>query len=459
MARKRGRSRAGARATIAPWAKRMARPPDAHGRPSRFRRIARLLGWNALILLVLLVLAAGGAEVYLRLTGPAPAFRGENVLPVRVVPGVGVIRPPHAEIRYTNGRDFWQVSRTNSLGFPDREPPSPERVAESCHVTLIGDSFVEALEVPIADKAQVRLEELAAREAPELDVTTSAFGHRDTAQINQLAFYDAFARRLLPDVVVLVAVTNDFEGNSLALKSWTQGFHPDHPPWLFARPGAHGEMEFVPPAASLEELRANLLSRLLAEPRRSFLAEQEWRWRATGPEVALRTRSYLADWSWRTLGGVMQSRELPQLLLARAAWLSRHPRHATFLEGWSGTRSRGDLLLAENPPPVFREALDVMRFALEQFRERAERDGAALIILTQHGLGGAGNPWFERLRELAAGSGGEIPVISQYDHIVAAGGEVADARWANDGHWSATGHRWAAEAILQWLKANPEACD
>ena len=68
------------------------------------RRIARLIGWNVLILFVLLALAAGGAEVYLRLT--ASPFRGENVLPVRVVPGVGVIRPPGAEIHYTNGVDF-----------------------------------------------------------------------------------------------------------------------------------------------------------------------------------------------------------------------------------------------------------------------------------------------------------------------------------------------------------------
>ena len=290
-------------------------------------------------------------------------------------------------------------------------------------MTLIGDSFVEALEVPIADKAQVRLEELAAREAPELDVTTSAFGHRDTAQINQLAFYDAFTRHLSPDVVVLVAVPNDFEGNSLPLRAWSIAFNPDHPPWLFARPGADGEMEFVPPASTLEELRANLLSRLLAEPRRSFLAQREWRRRATGAEVALRTRSYLADWLWRTLDGVMQRGELPELRLARAAWLSRHPRYATFQQGWSGTHFQRELLLAENPPPTYREALDVTRFALERFRERAERDGAALVILAIHEFRGPGDPWFDLLRNIAGntGGGGGIPIISQHDHITAVG--------------------------------------
>ena len=407
------------------------------------RRVLRLLGWNTLILFVLLALAAGGAEVYLRLTVP---FR-ENVLPVRLEPGVGVIRPPHAEVRHTNGLDFWQVTRANRLGFLDREPPDPERAAASCHVTLIGDSFVEAMQAPIADKAQVRLEELAAREAPELDVTASAFGHSGTGQINQLPFYDRYARRLSPDVVVLVMVDNDFLNNSLALTAWTIGYGPDYPAHLSARRGADGRMEFVPPASSLEELRAESLPRLPESRGRSV-------------ERRLREWSYFADrlWLFANNDGIFTGRDAPFRAPAkqRLAWadlISRHPRHAAFAHGWHPSSVRDELFLVEDPPPAYREGLAATRFALEQFRERTERDGAALVIL-------AAFQWrdgeaFGRLRELAAG----IPVISQYEHIVAAGGAIRDARWAWDGHWNAMGHQWAAEAILEWLKANPEVCD
>lgn len=416
-----------------------------------FRRVARLVGWNVLILFVLLLLAAGGAEVWLRVTAPSTGPAAERVPSRQLTPDVGVFWAPMAEVRHENAPGEWQVSRANSLGFLDREPPGPERAAESCHVAFIGDSFVEGVQVPVAEKTHVVLEGLAARALPALDVTTSAFSYHGTGQVNQLAFYDAYARSLSPDVVVLVFVRNDFGDNSLALSAWTGGFDPDHPPWLFARRGADGEVEFVPPASDMEELRANRLPRPPAgsgDPRMRV-------------ERKLREWSYFADWLWVRYGGersdVSEARGL-----AWAELISQRPSHATFMHGWDPEEYRiggfVPLLLEEVPPPVFQEALDMTRFALEQFRERAERDGAALVILASHTVGGAGDALFELLRGLAAGVGGGIPVISQYDHVIAVGGEIAGLHWAHDSHWNATGHRRAAEALLEWLKANPEVC-
>ena len=171
---------------------------------------ARTVGWNVLLLLAGLALIAAGGEAWLRLTKPFM----HPVEARRFVPGVGFTRTPGAEVRWTNGRDIWTVSRANSLGFLDREPPPPGKAAQSCHVTVIGDSFVEAREVAVPDKLQVRLEALAAGELPELEVTTSAFGMTDTGQIEQLPFYDAFARRLRPKLVVLVFVHNDWHDNN-----------------------------------------------------------------------------------------------------------------------------------------------------------------------------------------------------------------------------------------------------
>ena len=136
-----------------------------------------------------------------------------STIPRYFHPKAGLILKPNAEIRWTNGLDFWTISRTNSLGFLDRPPPPPERAAAGCHVTMIGDSFVEAKEVPIAEKMHVQFEDMASRRLPHLNSTTSAFGQQGTGQINQLPYYDEFARHLQPSLVVLVFVRNDFGDN------------------------------------------------------------------------------------------------------------------------------------------------------------------------------------------------------------------------------------------------------
>ena len=137
-------------------------------------RVARLAGWNAALILAGLALIAIAGEAWLRLTGP-PFGWSERSLPSRFAPGAGVLWQPHAEVRHTNDLDYWTTQRANSLGFLDREPPDPARAAASCHVAVFGDSFVDALEVPIADKLQVRIEALAAASLPRLDVTASAW--------------------------------------------------------------------------------------------------------------------------------------------------------------------------------------------------------------------------------------------------------------------------------------------
>ena len=47
-----------------------------------------------------------------------------------------------------------------------------------------------------------------------------------------------------------------------------------------------------------------------------------------------------------------------------------------------------------------------------------------------------------------------IPVIDQGDFIDRQGGDLRDARWAHDCHWNPTGHQWAAQALLEYLKQN-----
>ena len=409
---------------------------------TKIRRALRLAGWNALFLVAGLALIGVVGEAYFRLTVPFV----ENVRPYAWSPNVGGIFAPNAEVRHTNGLDFWTESRTNILGFVDREPPSSERAAASCHIAMIGDSYVEAMEVPIADKFQVRLEELAAEELRHLNITTSAFGVGGTGQVNQLAYYDEFARYLRPALLVLVFVYNDFMNNAPILEGLHQGVDPDRLTEVSATRGADGTITLRPPHPPSPESRLATMASI----------SPPWYSRVTD---RLSDMSPLARWLDAKKRAWFSADTDPELIAWMALLSQRSPRYAALFDGWRPTTREGmddPFLHTLDLPPVHEDALDFTGFALDQFRERADRDGAALVILSTHTLGTRGDPAFDRLTALAESRG--IPVIDQYDYITRQGAEPRDAIWAHDAHWNAAGHRWAAEALLQYLKQNQAIC-
>lgn len=111
-------------------------------------------------------------------------------------------------------------------------------------------------------------------------------------------------------------------------------------------------------------------------------------------------------------------------------------------------------------PVGFQDVLDFTGFALDQFKARADRDGAALAILATHSMrAGRAGRWADYANWLSVlAEERSIPVIDQHEHILRQGGNYKDGRWTHDGHWNPTGHRWAAEALLLWLKRNQDIC-
>ena len=367
--------------------------------PQKSRRITFLIGRNLLSFVLILALVAVVGEVWLRWQQPFPRLSA----PVRFVPRVGRMLEPDTEVRWTNFRDFWTVSRTNRWGFLDREPIGPERAAASCHVALIGDSFVAAGEVPIADKSHVRLEELAARVLPELDVTTSAFGISNTGQINQLPLYDEFARRLRPRLLVLVFVINDFANNFRDRRTWTT-----------ARRNADGGMRLLPP-----------------DPDRR---------RPSRP---------VADFVERLVGfGGFEHSWFANRLQLRLNALDRFFAPLDEMEEWRRAfeaRGGANFRLLKDLPPLpdlvkEKDPWEFTAFGFDQFKERADRDEVSLAILSTHTMGTRGHPPFDRLNALAAARG--IPVIDQFDHILSAGGGGGGPRpRTRSGCTTATGTR------------------
>ena len=382
-------------------------------------------------------------------------------IPFQFVDEVGLIREPNAELRYANwDDDAFLVSRDNSQGFPDREPLKPQPAPDECRIVFIGDSYVAAREVPIADKFHVRLEEMAARHLPHLRIATQAYGIRATGQINQLPLYDEYARHLNPKLVILAFYLNDFGDNLPALQSLMQGSDPDRLPYMSAYKDANGDLKLRPPNP---------------EYWRFSLPKPPKTWRKSAWEKLARA-SYFAKWldtknltGWALAGiaAIRPQTDAPAApephIIARANILASRPCYSTLLDDWQVPISRNSLSTGlpfkENRlPPIFQDALQYTAFGIDQFKQRADRDDVALAILAAtRDMGTRGDPQFDRLTAIAQPRA--IPIISDYDYIVKQGYHPDAALWRHDSHWNANGHQWAAEAILEWLKANQHVCD
>ena len=433
-------------------------PSDARyvrrgGPGRRVRRVLRVAGWNALLIAAGLGLLAVAGEIWFRSTVPFLAKR----VPGAFVPGVGYIGKPGAEARWTDGLDFWQISRFNRHGFLDREPPDAEPAAVTCHVTVIGDSFVEAREVPITDKLHVRLEALAAQRLSRLNVTTSAFGRWFSGQLNQLAWYDEFARKRAPKLVVLVFHWNDYVENSPLLTALLTLRDPDRLPDMMAERTADGAYRLRPPSPEYEDdatLRSKRARYRLLYPPPPH--PRIMRYVRVGMNRAARW-SHFGAWLDAKARAMRLTPWRMSLFVRAAALRQEHPEAGPLLDSWPWTDPdrMHEPFGAEWLPPPFAAELQYTIFALDQFRQRADRDGASLAILATHHLR-PGDPLFDRMRAIAGDL--EIPVISLYDHIVRQGGRIRDAHWRHDDHWTPAGHQWAAEALLEHLSLHPDVC-
>ena len=353
----------------------------------------RIAFWNALVLGAALLVAVAAGEVYLRAAWPF----ARNERPTEFVPGVGMRLKPHSEVRSTNTLDWWTVQRANSLGFLDREPPSPERAAASCHVAIVGDSFVEANQVPLSDKVPVRLEQMAAERLPDQDVTVAAYGHDGTAQVAQLPWWDEWIRHRPPKLVVLVFVGNDPEGNARRPRI-------GDPPYAHVRSAQDGSLELIRPGSRV------------STPPYPHVPTSARLWR----RIPFALRPHAGAWvRWRI-----------------AIWSENLPLYPAKVDSiptlhWAATA-----------------------FALDHWKVRVGSGGARLVVLASYETY---DPPYSGIKGLAAER--DIPVIDQMGHILAQGGEPRDVHFANDGHWSPQGHQWAAEALLEWMAANPSVCD
>ena len=373
----------------------------------------------------------------------------QNSMPSTFDPRVGRIFKPDSEIRYTNYFDFAVTQRANSLGFLDREPPGAKEPG-TFRILALGDSYVEALQVPTADKFHVLLEGMLARRYPGRRFETAAFGRSGAGTAAELAYYEKYGRAFHPDLVVVVFVHNDFADSSPLIESITFGWSPEHPAWPLFEPDGNGGFRQL----TADSAFSRKMIDIQPVPEIAFGLRERLGW-----SRLVRWAITVADlrWNW---GGARQTK----LQTRRLARLRTDPRYAGRLAGWRypDDLDHNDMFFAKEMPPVFEEAEVITDHAFALLAEAGRRDGFKLLVLATPLC--SVTPWWKRdqreivdkgmllrLQRIAARH--DIPLLDLATAF-AKRGDPVDARWPHDFHWSQTGHRWTAEAIAEFIAAH-----
>jgi lysophospholipase L1-like esterase len=94
------------------------------------------------------------------------------------------------------------------------------------------------------------------------------------------------------------------------------------------------------------------------------------------------------------------------------------------------------------------------RCSFVEWKRLAEQYGLPVVAVLVPAVRGTDattekNGQFQRISEMLGELG--IPLLDLYPEFMKRG-NLVDAHFKFDGHWTPTGHKWAAEAIFDYLK-------
>jgi hypothetical protein len=299
---------------------------------------------------------------------------------------------------------------TNSFGFRDRarvlaKPPGTVRIA------VLGDSFIEGIQVRLEDTATAQLERRLAEQFPGRDIEVMNFGVSNYGVGQYLLLYNHYVRAFAPDYVVVFASYLNFSRTlQRELSSRLQAFYA-----LNVRPSftvdSSGKLVVVP-AADYERY-ADQVARLLTN---EFGADR-------AREVApVPTPLALPHWTLH--------------VLSRTARPSRSPQD----EG-------------EDFPD-----LDINYRILRELNDRTQADGATLVFAD-------GFEYLERYG-VVRGSGALVSRNAAFFRDLGAGyvdlspalrAATTNPQFDCDMHFNAVGHQAVADTLFPWFSAAIEA--
>lgn len=389
----------------------------------RFKSIAVNLGVLSLVILLLLVVL----EVALAIV------QINQKSYTRFIPSKGPTMFPGAYYRYS--KEGFSEGYINSHGFRDKERTF-EKSEDTFRILVLGDSYVEALQVALESSFSALLEKKLNTNSPFNKIEVIALGESGIGTADAYAKYLNFGMDFSPDLVILAFLTgNDFQNNSKFLNREALKFY-----FIYDDNG-----DLVLDKSAWEEYE-----RSLTLPKQLF--------------QSLKRHSYLAS-----------------LISERFFLLRRQIRHSRFESQFSKDTQRvenkklGEFsnlnMYLPNLPKNWRKAVDISKDSILKFRDKVEEDGAKFVLVSLSTAAQVHTRIREQINEryeVSFDYDQPDRILEEFaeqrkitflklmpifrDYHLKTGKDLHGFRSSGLGHWNENGHQLAAEEILKFLK-------
>jgi lysophospholipase L1-like esterase len=374
---------------------------------------------NVLVFCGLLILVEGSLQVV------AMVWPSYDVLFLQPDKAVGWKQVPDLQWEWTGhywyASDFSVAITTNSVGFRDSDyeitkSPGVKRVA------LLGDSFIEGVQVPFENTSGQRLERLlnSQPDAGGSQWQVLNFGISNYGVGQYLLTWDQYASVYHPDYVAIFVAK--FHMMRTISKFETGAFHGSQSLW-------------VRPTFRIED------GRLILEDARDF-------------EQFVKAQNDLIR---EEFGGKRWRRKQSQLLSLYFARQFEDRVLSLTHRILKLTRLRDSLHDSTSSPSSIDPDVDMLAVNLQIIRELGKKishQGARLLVLDVSRYFGDDEAFAKTLEDLCTEQGfGYIPA---YSNLLEANSGGVSTRWVHDSHFNNEGNEILARSIFSWLRRHSD---
>ncbi len=388
---------------------------------------ARALAKNLCLVAVVVVILLAVLEAALAIS------KFNTPANVRFVPSKGFTYIPQAYYRHT--KEGYSEGRFNSHGFRDYER-TYEKPSGVFRILVLGDSYIEALQVQLEDSFTALLEKSLNAQGSSTRFEVLGLGGSGFGTADEYLRYLNFGAAYHPDLVILAFTTgNDFHNNSKVLN----------------REGFSFYYEF-------DEQRNLVLDRSLIDAYEKGMTYSKQLFEE------LKTKSHLL-----TLLSQRVYLLRRQLLEASLAQVQKEERLGL------GSLPRLDVfsnlnIYRSDLPPLWKEAVEITKGIIVKFKRSVEQSGSKFLLIS---LSNAEQVHFELGTELEKHYQTKLdyeqadrfleecaiehnvqflklmPAFREYHRKT--GEYLHGFGTSHQGHWNQTGHRLAAELTFEFL--------